>query len=166
MKYLVFIIFIFFNLNSIAYSNNIVYIDMNYILSNSNYGKSIFNELENINKTNIKELETKEKILKDLEKKITNQKNILSKEDLEKKINDLKKKIVVFNKNKDELSKEFNVYKNKQITDFMKNIEPLVSDYIKKNSITIVLDKKNVIIGEKDFDITLKILEIVDKNIN
>jgi len=139
---------------------------MNYILSNSNYGKSIFNELENINKTNIKELETKEKILKDLEKKIINQKNILSKEDLEKKINDLKKKIVVFNKNKDELSKEFNVYKNKQITDFMKNIEPLVSDYIKKNSITIVLDKKNVIIGEKDFDITLKILEIVDKNIN
>jgi len=139
---------------------------MNYILSNSNYGKSIFNELENINKTNIKELETKEKILKDLEKKITNQKNILSKDDLEKKINDLKKKIVVFNKNKDELSKEFNVYKNKQITDFMKNIEPLVSDYIKKNSITIVLDKKNVIIGEKDFDITLKILEIVDKNIN
>jgi Skp family chaperone for outer membrane proteins len=139
---------------------------MNYILSNSNYGKSIFNELENINKTNIKELETKEKILKDLEKKITNQKNILSKEDLEKKINDLKKKIVVFNKNKDELSKEFNVYKNKQIKDFMKNIQPLVSDYIKKNSITIVLDKKNVIIGEKDFDITLKILEIVDKNIN
>ena len=165
MKYLIVLIF-FLNLTTIAYPNNIVYIDMNYILSNSNYGKSIFNELENINKTNIKELEIKEKILKDLEKKITNQKNILSKEDLEKKINDLKKKIVVFNKNKDELSKEFNVYKNKQITDFMKNIEPLVSDYIKKNSITIVLDKKNVIIGEKDFDITLKILEIVDKNIN
>ena len=166
MKYLIVLIFFFFNLTTIAYPNNIVYIDMNYILSNSNYGKSIFNELENINKTNIKELEAKEKILKDLEKKITKQKNILSKEDLEKKINDLKKKIVVFNKNKDELSKEFNVYKNKQITDFMKNIEPLVSDYIKKNSITIVLDKKNVIIGEKDFDITLKILEIVDKNIN
>lgn len=166
MKYLIVLIFFFLNLTTIAYPNNIVYIDMNYILSNSNYGKSIFNELENINKTNIKELETKEKILKDLEKKITNQKNILSKEDLEKKINDLKKKIVVFNKNKDELSKEFNVYKNKQITDFMKNIEPLVSNYIKKNSITIVLDKKNVIIGEKDFDITLKILEIVDKNIN
>ena len=166
MKFLIVVIFIFFNLTSFAYPNNIVYIDMNYILSNSDHGKSILIELENINKKNIKELESKEKILKDLETKITNQKNILSKEDLEKKINDLKKKIVVFNKNKDELSKEFNVYKNKQITDFMKNIEPLVSDYIKKNSITIVLDKKNVIIGEKDFDITLKILEIVDKNIN
>ena len=165
MKYLIVLIFFFLNLTTIAYPNNIVYIDMNYILSNSNYGKSIFNELENINKTNIKELETKEKILKDLEKKITNQKNILSKKDLEKKINDLKKKIVIFNEDKDKLSKEFNEIKNKSITDFMKNIEPLVSEYIKDNSINIVLDKKNVIMGNKDQDITFKILEIVDNNI-
>ena len=165
MKYLIVLIFFFLNLTTIAYPNNIVYIDMNYILSNSNYGKSIFNELENINKTNIKELETKEKILKDLEKKITNQKNILSKQDLEKKINDLKKKIVVFNKDKNELSKEFNVLKNKRIADFMKNIEPLISDYIKDNSINIVLNKKNVIMGNKDHDITFEILEMVNNNI-
>ena len=31
----------------------------------------------------------------------------------------------------------------------MKKIEPLVSDYIKDNSINIVLDKKNVIMGKK-----------------
>ena len=165
MKYLIVIIFFFFNLSSIAYSSNIVYIDMNFILSNSNHGKLILKELENKNKTNIKELESKEKILKDLEKKITNQKNILSKKDLEKKINDLKKKIVIFNEDKDKLSKEFNEIKNKSITDFMKNIEPLVSDYIKDNSINIVLDKKNVIMGNKDQDITFKILEIVDNNI-
>jgi len=165
MKYLIVIIFFFFNLFSVAYSSNIVYIDMNFILSNSNHGKLILKELENKNKTNINELESKEKILKDLEKKITNQKNILSKEDLEKKINDLKKKIVIFNEDKDKLSKEFNVIKNKSITDFMKNIEPLVSNYIKDNSINIVLDKKNVIMGNKDQDITFKILEIVDNNI-
>ena len=165
MKYLIVIVLFFFNLTSIAYSNNIVYIDMNYILSNSNYGKLILNELENINKKNVKELESKEKILKDLEKKIANQKNVLSKDDLEKKINDLKKKIVVFNKDKDELIKEFNDLKNKRITDFMKNIEPLVSDYIKDNSINIVLDKKNVIMGNKDHDITFEILEMVNNNI-
>ena len=165
MKYLIIIIFLFLNFATIAHSSNIVYIDMNFILSNSNHGKLILKELDNINKTNIKELESKEKILKDLEKKITNQKNILSKEDLEKKINDLKKKIVIFNEDKDELSKEFNEIKNKSITDFMKNIEPLVSGYIKDNSINIVLDKKNVIMGNKDQDITFKILEIVDNNI-
>jgi outer membrane protein len=165
MKFLIVVIFIFFNLTSFAYPNNIVYIDMNYILSNSDHGKSILIELENINKKNIKELESKEKILKDLETKITNQKNILSKEDLEKKINDLKNKIVVFNRDKDKLSGEFNKLKNNKISDFMKNVEPLVSNYIKENSINIVLDKKIVIIGKKDHDITLEILEIVNKNI-
>ena len=47
MKYLIVIIFFFFNLSSIAYSSNIVYIDMNFILSNSNHGKLILKELEN-----------------------------------------------------------------------------------------------------------------------
>ena len=47
----------------------------------------------------------------------------------------------------------------------MKNIEPLVSDYIKDNSINLVLDKKNVLMGNKDQDITFNILEIVDNNI-
>ena len=47
----------------------------------------------------------------------------------------------------------------------MKNVEPLISSYIKKNSINIVLDKKNVIIGKKKHDITFEILEIVNKNI-
>ena len=48
----------------------------------------------------------------------------------------------------------------------MKNIEPIVSDYMKKNSINIVLAKKDVIIGKKNLDITDAILEIVNKNIN
>ena len=47
----------------------------------------------------------------------------------------------------------------------MKNIEPLVSDYIKDNSINIVLYKKNVIMGKKEQDITFIILEIVNNSI-
>ncbi len=166
MKLLIIVIFFFLNCFSIAHSNNVVYIDMSYIVSNSNQGKVILDKLEDKNKTNIKELDSKEKILRDLEQNIKNQKNILSKKEMEKKINDLKNKIIVFNKDKDKLSRDFNEYKNSQIKDFMKKIEPLVSDYIKKNSINIVLDKKNVIIGNKDQDITFKILEIVNKNIN
>ncbi len=138
---------------------------MSYILSNSTHGKFILGELETKNKKNINELETKEQILKDLEKNITNQQNILSKKELDTKINELKSKILIFKKDKDKLSREFNELKNKEISDFMKKVEPLVSDYIKKNSINIVLDKKNVIIGKKDLDITFEILEIVNKNI-
>ena len=116
-------------------------------------------------KSNIKELESKEKILKDLEKNILNQKNILSKEEFEKKVNELQGKVIIFRKDKDKLVEEFNDLKNNAIQNFMKNVEPIVSDYMQKNSINIVLAKKNVIIGKKNLDITNEILEIVDKNI-
>tara|TARA_B100001059_G_scaffold209937_1_gene223249 strand:- start:188 stop:688 length:501 start_codon:yes stop_codon:yes gene_type:complete len=165
MKLLLFVIFIFFKFTTLVNASNVVYIDMSYILSNSIHGKLILNQLDAKNKKNIIELESKENLLKELEKKINNQRNILSKTELEKKIKDLKSKILVFNKDKENLSKEFNEYKNNQVADFMKKIQPLVSNYIKKNSINIVLDKKNVIIGEKDHDITFEILEIVNKNI-
>ena len=165
MKYLVLIILFIFEFTTLAKANNVVYIDMNYILSNSTHGKSILEELDKKNLKNISKLESKEIILKELEKNITNKKNILSKKELEKKITELKSKILVFRKDKDKLSKEFNELKEKEIINFMKNVEPLISSYIKKNSINIVLDKKNVIIGKKKHDITFEILEIVNKNI-
>ena len=165
MKFLAIVIIFFFKFTFLTYANEVVYIDMSYILSNSNQGKSILAELEKKNKNNIKELELKEKIIKDLEKKISNQRNILSKNEFEKKINDLKTKVKVFRNDKDKLVKEFNNLKNNEIKNFMKNVEPLVSEYIKTNSINIVLDKKNVIIGKKDLDITYEILEVVNKNI-
>tara|TARA_B110000008_G_scaffold110134_1_gene113121 strand:+ start:264 stop:761 length:498 start_codon:yes stop_codon:yes gene_type:complete len=164
MKYLLFVFF-FFNTISVAYANDVVYIDMNHILSNSIQGKSILSQLDIKNKSNVKELELKENILKGLEKNISNQQNILSKEELKKQINNLKSKVLVFNKDKDKLVREFNELKNKEISDFMNNVEPLILNYMKKNSINIVLDKKNVIIGKKDNDITLEILEIVNLNI-
>ena len=89
----------------------------------------------------------------------------IKKQELEKKINDLKDKVIIFRKDKDKLVKEFNDLKNNVIQNFMKNIEPIVSDYMKKNSINIVLAKKDVIIGKKNLDITDEILEIVNKNI-
>ena len=148
-----------------AYGSNVVYIDMSYILSNSIKGKSILDELDSENKKNIKELESKEKILKDLEKNISNQRNILSKEEFNKKVNDLKSKVIIFRKDKDKLVQKFNDLKNNVIQNFMKDVEPLVSDYMEKNSINIVLAKKDVIIGKKNLDITDEILEIVNKNI-
>jgi|TARA_B100001059_G_scaffold94924_1_gene94144 outer membrane protein len=165
MKFLAIVFLLFFKFTFLTYANEVVYIDMSYILSNSNHGKSILDELEKKNKNNIKELELKEKIIKDLEKNISNQRNILSKNEFEKKINDLKTKVKVFRNDKDKLVKEFNNLKNNEIKNFMKNVEPLVSEYIKTNSINIVLDKKNVIIGKKDLDITYEILEVVNKNI-
>jgi hypothetical protein len=66
MKYLILVIFFFLKVTTFAYGSNVVYIDMSYILSNSIKGKSILEELDLENKKNIKILESKEQILKDL----------------------------------------------------------------------------------------------------
>jgi len=160
------IILLFLRCTSFAYANNdIVFIDMNYVLSNSTQGKLILNELEKKNKSNLSALESREKLLKELENDINKQKNIISEEELKKKIDNLKNKITLFKKEKKKLVNEFNNLKNSEIEKLMKQINPLVSNYVKKNSINIVLDKKNVIIGKKNYDITFEILELVNANI-
>ena len=46
----------------------------------------------------------------------------------------------------------------------MKLISPIIENYIREKSITIVLNKKNIFIASKDYDITNEIINIVDKN--
>ena len=44
----------------------------------------------------------------------------------------------------------------------MKLINEILKEYSDKNSISLILQKKNLIIGKNDLDITDKIIKIVD----
>ena len=166
MKFIFKIFLSFFLIYNTAYSDDkIAYLDIDYILSNSNKGKIIIEQLEDKNKNNVLLLENKEKELKKIEFDIENKKNILSEKELNNKINDLKNKILTFRKEKNDLTKEFNDYRKKEISSLLKLINPLIYDYVQKNSINIVLDKKNILIGKKSYDITEEILKLVNKNI-
>ena len=89
------------NFSSSIAAENIVFIDIDYVLNNSSLGKSIYNDLEKINKNNIDLLSKKEKLLKKKEE-INKTKNIVSKDQLEKiliylikKWQNLKKKKII-----------------------------------------------------------------------
>ena len=81
-----FFIFLFFFLNISQGNSNepIAYIDMDFVIKNSNIGKKTFESINILNDRNINELKKKKKILKDLESKIISKKNIMSKENLNK----------------------------------------------------------------------------------
>ncbi len=53
----------------------------------------------------------------------------------------------------------------KYLSIFAKKINPILSDYSKKNSISMIIDKKNIVVGKGDLDITSEILKIVDNEI-
>ena len=47
----------------------------------------------------------------------------------------------------------------------LKNLNPILGKYMEDNNITVVIDKKNVLMGNKKYEITSQIIEILDKNL-
>ena len=157
-----FIIFCFFLENSYA-KENIVFLDLDYILLNSNKGKAILSELETLNKENLKKMKIKEDSIKKEEQEIISQKKIISEEIYSEKVRNLKKKIEIFRKDKNELAKKFTNEREKKINNFFQIINKILANYVEKNSIDLVLNKKDILIGKNEYNITNDILEIVNK---
>ena len=45
----------------------------------------------------------------------------------------------------------------------LKILNPILGKYMKENNISVVIDKKNVLMGDKKFEITSQIIEILNK---
>ena len=156
---------IFFFLTSLSFSGEkIVYLDVDFILANSDKGKIILSNLEKKNKENIKILQSKEKILKDEETEIIKQKNIISEVSYKEKINTLKSKIDTFKMDKDKLVKNFNQFRQQEINKFIKLVDEILGEYVEKNAIDLVLNKKDILMGKNKYNITNEIMELVNKS--
>ena len=156
---------IFFYLTTISHSvEKIVYLDIDFILANSNKGKVILSNLEKKNNENIRILQSKEKILKEEEDEIINQKNIISEAVFSEKINNLKIKIETFKQDKNKLVKNYNNFREEEMNNFIKLVNQILEDYVKKNAIDLVLNKKDILIGKNKYNITSEILDLVNKS--
>ena len=161
-KFFIYFFLFFFKLNSISASENIAFLDLDYVLNNSNLGKKIYMDLDIINKQNLSELKSKEKNIKDKRDLINKTKNISSKEKLENDIDKFNQEVENFNKEKDKIIKNFQELKNTKLDNFLKNITPIIQDYMAENSIDILLEKKNIFIGKDSKDITNEIIKIIN----
>ena len=166
MKRIIVLIIISFLFNSAALANNqIAYIDMDRILNTSKVGKKAVTSLEENHKKKIKNFKKIEEDLKKKEKDIVSQKNILSNEEYSKKINDLR--IEVRNYRNDR-QKSLDLLTKKRIEisqKFLKKINPLIAEYAKEKSISLIIQKKNIVMGKTELDITSEIMDLIDKNI-
>jgi len=92
-------------------------------------------------------------------------KNILSEEEFNSKLADLKKNLKIYREKKQKKINEFENNKKKLINNFFEQITPLIEDYVKINSIDLVVNKNNVFMASKKLDITNDIIEIIDEKI-
>ena len=162
---LLLIFFIFFSKISLSHEKTIVYIDLNKIMNNSIAGKSITSQLENNHKKNISKFKNIEEELKKEEAEIISQKNVITKEEFEKKIIDLRNKANKFRKERNGNINNLNNQRLEATSKMITLVRPILSEFSDKNSISLIIDKKNIIIGKTLLDITDDILKIVDEKI-
>ena len=160
-------LFIIFNLLLIQVSqssetNNLVFIDMDYLIKNAEIGKKTLKILDTKNSQNLRILKEKEENLKKQETKLQNKKNIISSEEFNNEIKVLKIKINELRNEKKQLAIDFNKFKNDEFNKLLNKYNVVIQEYMKKNSIDIILDKKNIYIGKVSSDITEPVLQKIN----
>ena len=153
------------NISLAQSEEQIVYLDLDNIVSNTKAGKLIISNLEKSKKKTLAKFEKKEKELKIIENDINKQKNIISEEELKKKLIEFRKEINNFKKDRQNVINDFNKKKVEEFNNFFKKITPIIQDYVSEKNIDIVLDRKNIFVASKKKDITQEIIKIIDSKI-
>ena len=163
---LILITIIFFSLiNTSISKENIAFVNVDYLIQNSNIGKKSLANINDKDKKNLDNLKKKNKILQDLESSIKKKKNVISDEAYNKEVIDFKKKLQEFSKEKNKIVKEFNVFKKKEIENIFKKINPIINNYMEENSVNLLFDSKNIFMGAKKLNLTDDILKKINNEL-
>ena len=156
------IIFLSFIQVSLA-EKSIAFIDIDVIMNKSEFGKKSYKKIDDdFNKENEKLLKI-EKNLVSKEQEILKQKNVLSEDELNKKIIDLRKEINDFQSKKRLLNKKFNEMRLNITNQMAQSLNLILSKYADENDISLVIQKKFIVIARSGLDITSEILKIFNK---
>ena len=154
---------IFFLVFLIGFSNaneNIRFININYIVNNSEAGKTLNKIIENKTKKIKSELNDLGKKIESKKEKIISQKNILKKDEYEKLVKNYEDEVKKFNNIRNKKNEDFNKYRINSQKKIIEALNPLITAFLKKESVQILLQKEQIIFGDKELDITEEILKI------
>ena len=164
-RLIIIIIFFFTFINASISKENIAFVNVDYLIQNSNIGKKLLANINDKDKKNLNNLKKKNKVLQDLESSIKKKKNVISDEAYNKEVIDFKKKFQEFSKEKNKIVKEFNIFKKKEIENIFKKINPIINDYMKENSVNLLFDSKNIFMGAKKLNLTEDILKKINNEL-
>ena len=145
--------------------NKIAYFDIDFILSNTNVGKNVLQKLQSNESKKNQEFKAKEQILKEEENKILASSNIINEDQLKINISEFQKKLQNYKKLKSDQIAKLKKKRNDEIINILNLVNPIIEDYMEKNSISIIIDKKNIYIANKNYDITDNLIEIINERI-
>ena len=164
IKKIIFSLFIFFVFTNLS-ADIPHYLDFKYILNKSDAGKKAQDSLKNKLDKGINQLKKTEKALLEEEKKIIQQKKIIKPEEYKKKVNQLRTKVANLQKERNNLLDTVSKQRIKARNELLKNLNPIISEYMKAKNIRMVVDKKSLLLADKNLDITKDVIDILNKKL-
>jgi len=143
----------------------IAYLDMKFILNNSKAGKGAQEYLKKSFKENQKRLSNEETKLKKAESDLLAKKSLLTKEEYQTKSSELRKTVMKYQSDRRSSLEKIAKLRAEARAKLIKELDPILDNYIKENSISLIVDKKNIVKGRIDLDITNLIVEKLNKQV-
>ncbi len=163
-KILILITFLIFN-QSVLYAELPYYVDFKFILNNSDAGKKAQSSLKSKLENGMKNVRDKEKKILEEEKKIIQQKKIISPEDYKKKVDELRSKVSKLQIERKTLLENVAKQRAKARNELLKNLNPILKNYMQENKIRMIVDKKSLLLADENLDLTKKIIERLNKKL-
>ena len=141
------------------------FLDFKSILNNSDAGKKANKYLKDQLDQGIKKLKDREKQLQKEEKDIIQQKKVLSPEEYKKKITSLRTKASSLRKDRNLILESISKKRRNARNQLLNSLNPIVKNYMAEKNIKIVLDKKSILLGDEDLDITKDIIALLNQKL-
>ena len=160
-----FYILFFLVFTSVSFADSTYFVDFKFVLNQSTAGKEAQKFLKNKLDKGIKSLQAKEKQIQEEEKKIIQQKKVISSEEYKKKVGELRRKVSQLQKERNSLIESVSKQKNKARQELLKNLNPIIKDYMNEKKIRMVVDKKSLLLADEKLDITNDIINLLNKKL-
>ena len=141
------------------------YLDFKFILNESEAGKKAQTSLKKKLNDGISTLNKREKSIQDEEKNIISKKKIVTPEEYKKLVNELRSKVSKLQKDREKLFKDIAAQRTKARNDLLRNLNPIIKDYMQEKKIRYVMDKKSLILADESLDITKDIIGLLNKKL-
>jgi outer membrane protein len=159
------ILIILLSTNSLKAEDKVAFLDIDFILTNTIAGKFLLENLKKQEEIKINKFKIDDEKFKNNEKKILAKKNLVSVEEIKKEMNELQIEFQKYNNDKKKEIDSLKKKRNTNIINFINSINPIIEKYMADNSIYMLMDKKNVFIANKDYDITNNLIELINNQI-
>ena len=164
IQILLILFFSFFLTNLLNAQEKIAFIDLNYIYSNSKIGKKIIKDIDNKQNKIKKDFKEFQKKLDDEKNNLLSKKNVLNEDEYKKRVIELENNLKKYNEVISKKNKDLLEFRKKSKNEFAISLRSTLEKYAQENKISMILRKEQLLLGEKNLDITKEILELINKS--